>query len=104
MTPEGKLKDKCRRGIRVMEAEGLPIMMFSPVGTAYAMPGVSDDIVCVAGMYVAIEYKNGNKPLTKLQEKFAERVDKASGEFILIRDMAGVGYTLDRLRELAAKK
>lgn len=64
MTPEGKLQLKFKTAVK--KAGGRSYKFISP-----ANRGVSDQIVWVpGGMTVYAEIKNGNKPLSPLQEVF----------------------------------
>lgn len=46
---------------------------------AYASRGVSDLILCVRGLYIAIEVKTETGKITTLQKRFIENVKQAGG-------------------------
>ncbi len=75
-TPEAKVKKSIKDWLK---SQGF--FYFLPAGTAYGTVGVSDIIVCVKGMFVAIEVKAPGKinNTTANQDKFIDNVIKSGG-------------------------
>ena len=79
MTPEAKVKARVRR---ILNDFGAYYTM--PVTGGYGNSGVPDFIICIAGLFYAIETKaNGGKP-TALQLKNHDDIRKAGGIAIVV--------------------
>lgn len=75
MTPEGQVKKECRA---LLDTLGY---RFSPVQTGYGKRTL-DDLCCIKGRFVTIEYKRpGEKPRT-FQKLIGEEVQRAGGIYI----------------------
>lgn len=72
-TPEARLKTYCRKRLREMGA-----YVFSPVQMGYGMPTL-DDLCCINGKFVGIEYKQEGKEPTKRQTLTIEQMQAAGG-------------------------
>lgn len=79
MTPEAKVKAKVDK---IVEAKGG--FVTNPIGTMYGKSGTSDKLICLAGLFIAVECKTteargaSGKPTT-LQYKYLDRVLSAGG-------------------------
>ena len=93
MTPEGKVKKECRAYLRSIGA-----YVFSPVQMGYGQQGL-DDFVCIHGLFVAIEYKRGDKPAkpTARQEHCIAEVQKANGHAWVVTSLAELQKCLGSL-------
>lgn len=79
MTPEAKVKKKVKE---ILKELGVYYTM--PVTGGYGNSGVPDFIICIAGLFYAIETKaNGGKP-TALQLKNHDDIRKAGGIAIVV--------------------
>jgi Holliday junction resolvase len=81
MTPESKVKKKCVEQLKAMGA-----LYFYPVTGGFSTNGVSDIIVCVHGLFIAIECKAGKKKPTELQKLFLARTESAGGLALVINE------------------
>ena len=80
-TPEGKLKAICRAWLREIGA-----YIFSPV--AFGTTTTLDDLVCLRGHFVGIEYKRPDtrpKP-TPRQDFIAAQIERAGGKVFICYD------------------
>ena len=71
--PEAKLKAECRAWMRFIGA-----YVFSPVQMGYGAATV-DDLVCLKGKFVALEYKAEGKNPTPRQETTMQEISRAGG-------------------------
>lgn len=79
MTPEAKVKAKVKKILNEMGA-----YYAMPMGTGFGNSGVPDFLICIEGLFYAIECKaNGNKP-TALQLKHIDDIRKAGGIALVI--------------------
>jgi pantoate kinase len=79
MTPEAKVKAKVKKILNEMGA-----YYAMPMGTGFGNSGVPDFLICIGGLFYAIECKaNGNKP-TALQLKHLDDIRKAGGIALVI--------------------
>jgi hypothetical protein len=72
-TDEGKLKDRCRAYLIKIGA-----YRFSPVQQGYGAPTL-DDLCCIKGRFVGIEYKAPGKKPTPRQEQTMAAIKAAAG-------------------------
>ena len=78
-TPEKAVKAKVKA---VLESEGA--YYFMPPANGYGRAGVPDFIICVNGLFFAIETKaNGNKP-TALQIREIEAIRRNNGVAVVV--------------------
>lgn len=81
-TPEGKVKAKLDR---MLKAEG--VWYFPPQAGPYGRAGIPDRILCVSGVFIAVECKaDESKSLTALQEKCRKEILEAGGLYLLAYD------------------
>lgn len=73
LTPEARIKKKVRIKLRAIGA-----YIFSPVQMGMGMPTL-DDLCCVAGKFVGIEYKALGKYPTPRQRKTMDDIRRAGG-------------------------
>jgi len=79
MTPEAKVKAKVKKILNEMGA-----YYAMPMGTGFGNSGVPDFLICIGGLFYAIECKaNGNKP-TALQLKHLDDIRKAGGIALVV--------------------
>lgn len=78
-TPEKAVKAKVKA---VLESEG--VYYFMPPANGYGRAGIPDFIICVNGLFFAIETKaNGNKP-TALQIREIETIRRNNGVAVVV--------------------
>lgn len=81
MTPEGRIKKQV-----VAQLNKLGALYFYPFTAGYSTNGVSDIIVCLDGLFIAIECKAGTKTATELQKLFLNRVEDNGGLAVVINE------------------
>lgn len=74
MTPEGRIKAAARKTLKSFPG----IYNFMPVPSGYGQSSL-DEIICVRGMFVAVEYKAPGKVPTPRQEIMIEKIQIAGG-------------------------
>lgn len=79
MTPEGKIKQWCRRKGGAFDLYFPGHVRVSPRGGPFGQSGVADDILCWQGVFVAIEVKPADGRPTALQIAFLKDVAAAGG-------------------------
>jgi hypothetical protein len=72
-TEEGRLKERCRRYLKELGA-----YRFAPVQQGYGMQAL-DDICCIKGRFVGVEYKAPGKKPTPRQEATMRAMKEAGG-------------------------
>lgn len=77
-------------------------LLTNVTGTGYGKNGVHDIILCHYGAFLTIELKMPNKPLTKLQDRYADKVFRAKGMALAPcyptqRHVEGVFFFLDEI-------
>ena len=90
MTPEKRVKDKCRKVL-----DDLGASYFFPATGGFGKSGVADIVACLEGRFIAIECKAGKNKPTPLQEIYLEKVRTAGGTALVINE-----DNVDGLREL----
>lgn len=78
-TPEAKVKQKVRK---LLEEFG--VYYFMPV--PYGRQGIPDFVCCCQGKFLGIETKAGKNKCTKLQELEHDKIRRAHGEVLIIRE------------------
>ena len=75
-TPEGKVKDACKKFLKERGA-----WFFMPVSNGMGQVGIPDIIICYKGIFVAIETKapGKKKNITPNQERVIEAIRNADG-------------------------
>lgn len=96
--PESKLQDKCLKFIKELEKQGHPIIAINQHGSAFSSRGVPDILMCVRGIFIAVELKIAPNEPTDLQENYIERIRNAKGLALVINEFdefqALVNYAL----------
>lgn len=83
MTPEGKVKDWFAKQIKKRYPKAKKLRW--PAGQ-YGTMGISDDILCINGLFIAVEAKaDKTKHPTKIQAKFLKDVVDAGGLGLCLR-------------------
>jgi Holliday junction resolvase len=80
-TPEGKVKDKIVKQLKVLGA-----YYFFPATGGYGKSGVPDIIICFRGKFIAIECKAGNNKCTTLQRMNLDAIKEAGGIAVVINE------------------
>lgn len=102
VTPEGKIKQWCRKRDGAFDTYFPGHVRVSPRGGPFAQTGVADDILCWHGVFVAIEVKaTANDHPTALQLKFLKDVALAGGVGAVLRgrDSAKLQAIRDKVLE-----
>jgi len=82
VTPEGKVKKRVNDVLKVF---GPRVWRFMPVQTGYGAPAL-DYLLCVGGIFVAVETKVKGKRMTPLQESTAAAIVGANGFVFVVSD------------------
>lgn len=82
MTPEGRVKAKVKKALKVL---GHECWMFMPVQSGYGAPAL-DFLLSIRGRFVAIETKAPGKTLSPLQETTKAAIEKAGGIVLVVWD------------------
>ncbi len=83
MTPERRVKKKVTD---LLKSYGDSVYWFYPVAGGFSATGVPDIVICANGLFLGVECKAGNNKPTELQQRNLERIDKAGGVAIVVRD------------------
>lgn len=94
LTPEGRTKAKVRKYLRELGA-----YVYSPVPTGYGASTL-DDLVCLNGQFVAIEYKRRGKKPTPRQWEIMKQVEEAHGVALWGDDADQLIAEIDTLWEI----
>jgi hypothetical protein len=88
MTPEGKVKEACKKFLRERKA-----FFFMPVSNGMGQVGIPDIIICYRGVFVAIETKAPGKRnnVTDNQKRIMENIRDADGFAWVVDDPADLG-------------
>ena len=97
MTPEAKVKKAIRK---ILDDNNVYYAM--PMGTGYGNSGVPDFLCCVYGWFVGIEAKAGKGTTTALQDANLEKIAKAKGITLVIREenITHVQAAIDAIKDL----
>ena len=90
-TPEGRTKAKVRQYLRQRGA-----YIYSPVPTGYGATTL-DDLVCLDGVFVAIEYKRAGKKPTPRQREIMRAIEEAHGVVVWGDDPAEIINEIEQL-------
>lgn len=88
MTPEGKVKEACKKFLRERDA-----FFFMPVSNGMGQVGIPDIIICYRGIFVAIETKAPGKRanVTDNQKRIMENIRNAGGFAWVVDDPSDLG-------------
>ena len=80
-TPEGKVKDACKKYLKSIGA-----WFFMPVSNGMGQVGIPDIICCYKGMFIAVETKAPGKKAntTPNQDRVIEAIQGADGWAIVV--------------------
>jgi Holliday junction resolvase len=81
MTPEGAVKKRVKEILKELGA-----WYAMPMGTGYGHSGIPDFLVCLDGVFIAIETKAGKGTTTALQDREIKRIHEAKGIAIIVRE------------------
>ena len=81
MTPEGLVKKRVKEILKELGA-----WYAMPMGTGYGHSGIPDFLVCLDGVFIAIETKAGKGTTTALQDREIKRIHEAKGIAIIVRE------------------
>ena len=81
MTPEAKIKAKCRK---VLDEHGA--YYFFPATHGYGRSGIPDIIGCHRGVFFGIECKAGKGTTTALQERELRRIKESGGIALVVNE------------------
>ena len=76
---EAQIKRDIRAWLTRWKSEGAPVSWFWPAGGAFGKSGVEDLVLCIGGIYVAVEVKRPGGQLTPLQAARAADVSRSGG-------------------------
>jgi Holliday junction resolvase len=92
-TPEKRVKEKV---VRVLKEEN--VYYFFPATHGYGRSGVPDIIICVNGLFLAVECKAGTNKPTALQISEIEAIRRNNGVAVVVNE-----ENWDMVRELIRK-
>jgi Holliday junction resolvase len=92
-TPEKRVKEKV---VRVLKEES--VYYFFPATHGYGRSGVPDIIICVNGLFLAVECKAGTNKPTALQVSELEAIRRNNGVAVVVNE-----ENWDMVRELIRK-
>lgn len=95
MTPEGKVKAAINKVVDNYVKSG-DVYKFMPVPGGFG-PSSLDYILCVQGMFVAIEAKRPGGKATARQHFIARQIKNAGGKVFFIEDAAGLSEFIEFL-------
>lgn len=81
MTPEGRTKKRIKEVLHELGA-----WYCMPMGTGYGRSGVPDFLVCLDGVFIAIEAKAGKGTTTALQDRELKRIGEAGGIALVVNE------------------
>jgi hypothetical protein len=81
MTPEGRTKKRIKEVLHELGA-----WYCMPMGTGYGRSGVPDFLVCLGGVFIAIEAKAGKGTTTALQDRELKRIGEAGGIALVVNE------------------
>lgn len=91
MTPEGKVKAAVNK---VIAAYGTDIYKFMPVPGGFGESSL-DYILCIQGIFVAIETKKPGGKLTARQQFTARQIRQSGGKVFVIDSSEGVSELIE---------
>ena len=99
-TPEGKVKAKLDKELKKRD-----LYYFNPQAGPFGKAGVPDKILCVGGLFIAIECKaDHTKQPTALQIKCMSEIKAAGGVAFVVYDDESMQRGLDFIDEVLAAK
>lgn len=97
-TPETKMKQRVRKTLQ--DVFGEVMWGFAPSAGKFGKSGVPDLIYCIAGLFVGIEVKAGDKrQVTALQARQLQRITDAGGVAAVVRDEASLNAAVAHIWE-----
>lgn len=72
------------RLLTACSALGLPIALFKVHGGPYQAGGIADLVGCIAGVFVALEFKRSGGKLTPRQQATLESIARAGGVAVVV--------------------
>ena len=93
MTPEGKVKADVNKLLKLYGSE---VYKFMPVPGGFG-PSSLDYILCVRGLFVAIETKKLGGKLTARQEFISRQIVEAGGKVFIVDSMLSLAILRDFL-------
>ena len=81
MTPEGRTKAQIKKILHELGA-----WYAMPMGTGYGHSGIPDFLICLNGVFIAIEAKAGKGTTTALQERELKRISEAGGIALVVHE------------------
>ena len=91
--PEARLQDKCLGYAKELKKQGKRIIAINQHGGAFSSRGVPDLLLCIRGIFMAVELKIAPNEPTKLQEHYIEQIREAGGVAVVI-------YTFEEFKDL----
>lgn len=79
MTPEGKIKEMCKKLLKQVGA-----FHFMPVSNGLGRHGIPDLICCHNGRFFSIETKSPGKKPTALQNKCMDEISNSGGKCFVV--------------------
>ena len=80
-TPEVKVKKQIRK---ILDDAGAYYAM--PIGSGYGNSGVPDFLICMDGMFIAVEAKAGTNKPTALQQMHLDKIQAKGGVALVINE------------------
>jgi len=99
-TPEAKVKAKIDA---MLKSKGPRVWFFKPASGAFGKSGIPDYIICVVGVFLAIEAKASekNKP-TAMQERQMQYIRSSGGIPYVVYDKKTLGVVARHIDKILA--
>ncbi len=94
-TPEGRVKDRLKKALD--KAFGKNCYRFMPVQTGYGAKTL-DLLLCITGIFVAIETKAPGKKPTPLQETTIQTIRDAGGLVFVVDGDEAITHAIDCIK------
>ena len=80
-TPEKKVKLRIQQILKELQC-----YYAMPIGTGYGNSGTPDFLICLNGLFIAIEAKAGKGRPTELQKKHLREIEAAGGLALIVNE------------------
>jgi hypothetical protein len=83
---EAPLQRDCQSYLKTLAAKGVPVSVpYKTHGNRFTQSGIADILVCIYGVFVALECKVGNNKASESQALYLQSINKAGGIGRIVR-------------------